>query len=148
MLHEILSQYFEDIDDSIRNLENANVERYEEEVLTSSRANLRIRVRFLSGHLLEVNEAIVIVKDQLKHLGYRYHFQDQENNLIFRYDNTPHFPELKSFPHHKHLKNKVEDSNEPQMFHFFFGHFVPLLSDVCCPRITTDHSWQQASPFG
>jgi hypothetical protein len=113
MLHEILSQYFEDIDDSIRKLENANVERYEEEVLTSSRANLRIRVRFLSGHLLEVNEAIVIVKDQLKHLGYRYHFQDQENNLIFRYDNTPHFPELKSFPHHKHLKNKVEDSDAP-----------------------------------
>jgi hypothetical protein len=113
MLHEILSQYFEDIDDSIRKLENANVERYEEEVLTSSRANLRIRVRFLSGHLLEVNEAIVIVKDQLKHLGYRYHFQDQENNLIFRYDNTPHFPELKSFPHHKHLTNKVEDSDAP-----------------------------------
>ena len=113
MLHEVLSQYFEDIDDSIRKLENANVERYEEEVLTSSRANLRIRVRFLSGHLLEVNEAIVIVKDQLKHLGYRYHFQDQENNLIFRYDNTPHFPELKSFPHHKHLINKVEDSDAP-----------------------------------
>ena len=113
MLHEILSQYFEDIDDSIRKLESANVERYEEEVLTSSRANLRIRVRFLSGHLLEVNEAIVLVKDQLKHLGYRYHFQDQENNLIFRYDNTPHFPDLKSFPHHKHLKNKVEDSDEP-----------------------------------
>ena len=81
--------------------------------LTSSRANLRVRVRFLSGHLLEVNEAIFIEANQIKHLGYRYHFQDQENNLIFRYDNTPHFPDLKSFPHHKHLKEKVEDSNEP-----------------------------------
>ncbi len=113
MLHEILSQYFENIEDSIRKLESANIERYEEEVLTSSRANLRIRVRFLSGHLLEVNEAIVIESDRLKHLGYRYHFQDQQNNLIFRYDNTPHFPDLTSFPHHKHLKNKVEDSDEP-----------------------------------
>ncbi len=113
MLHDILSQYLADIEDSIRRLESANVERYEEEVLTSSRANLRIRVRFLNGHLLEVNEAIVIEADQLKHLGYRYHFQDQQNNLIFRYDNTPHFPDLKSFPHHKHLKNKVEDSDEP-----------------------------------
>ena len=113
MLHDILSQYFGDIEDSIRRLERANVERYEEEVLTTSRANLRIRVRFLSGHLLEVNEAIVIEADQIKHLGYRYHFQDQQNNLIFRYDNTPHFPDLKSFPHHKHLKNKVEDSDEP-----------------------------------
>jgi len=108
-----LSQYLGDIEDSIRRLERANVERYEEEILTSSRANLRIRVRFLSGHLLEVNEAIVIEADQIKHLDYRYHFQDQQNNLIFRYDNTPHFPDLKSFPHHKHLKNKVEDSDEP-----------------------------------
>ena len=113
MLHDILSQYLGDIEDSIRRLERANVERYEEEVLTTSRANLRIRVRFLSGHLLEVNEAIVIEADQIKHLGYRYHFQDQQNNLIFRYDNTPHFPDLKSFPHHKHIKNNVEDSDEP-----------------------------------
>jgi hypothetical protein len=113
MLHDILSQYLGDIEDSIRRLERANVERYEEEVLTSARANLRIRVRFLSGHLLEVNEAIVIEADQIKHLGYRYHFQDQQNNLIFRYDDTPHFPDLKSFPHHKHPKNKVEESDEP-----------------------------------
>jgi hypothetical protein len=113
MLHDILSQYLEDIEDSIRRLERANVERYEEEVLTSSRANLKIRVRFLSGHLLEVNEAIAIEADQIKHLGYRYHLQDQQNNLIFRYDNTPHFPDLKSFPHHKHLINKVENSDEP-----------------------------------
>ena len=113
MLHDILSQYLGDIEDSIRRLESANVERYEEEILTSSRANLRIRVRFLTGHLLEVNEAIVLEANQIKHLGYRYHFQDQQNNLIFRYDNTPHFPDLKSFPHHKHLKNKVEDSDGP-----------------------------------
>ena len=39
MLHDILSQYFGDIEDSIRRLERANVERYEEEVLTTSRAN-------------------------------------------------------------------------------------------------------------
>ena len=115
MLHDILSQYFEDIENSIRKLERANVERYEEEVLTPSRANLRIRVRFLSGHLLEVNEAIVLEADKIKHLGYRYHFQDQENNLIFRYDSTPHFPDLKTFPHHKHLNKKVEASNRPQI---------------------------------
>ena len=46
-------------------------------------------------------------------ITWRYHFQDQQNNLIFRYDNTPHFPDLKSFPHHKHVKNKVEESDEP-----------------------------------
>ena len=115
MLHDILSQYLEDIEDSIRKLETVNVECYEEEVLTSSRVNIRIRVRFLRGHLLEVNEAIVLEADRIKHLGYRYHFQDQQNNLIFRYDNTPHFPNLKNFPHHKHLNKKVEASTKPQI---------------------------------
>ena len=69
MLHDILSQYLEDIEDSIRKLETVNVECYEEEVLTSSRVNIRIRVRFLRGHLLEVNEAIVLEADQIKHLA-------------------------------------------------------------------------------
>ena len=113
MLHDILSQYLADIENSIRKLESVNVENYEEEVLTSSRVNLRIRARFLSGNLLELNEAIVLEANQIIHLGYRYHFQDQRNNLIFRYDNTPHFPDLKSFPHHKHLSNKVEESGMP-----------------------------------
>jgi len=113
MLHDILSQYLGDIENTIRKLESVNIENYEEEVLTSSRVNLRIRVRFLSGNLLELNEAIILEANQIIHLGYRYHFQDQHNNLIFRYDNTPHFPDLKSFPHHKHLSNKVEESGMP-----------------------------------
>ena len=68
MLHDILSQYLGDIEDSIRKLD-------------------------------------------------RYHFQDQQNNLIFRYDNTPHFPNLKTFPHHKHLNKKIEASTRPQIFY-------------------------------
>ncbi len=27
--------------------------------------------------------------------------------MIFRYDNTPHFPSLPKFPHHKHLFDTV-----------------------------------------
>jgi hypothetical protein len=46
------------------------------------------------------------------HLGYRYPFQDHQNNLIFRYDNTPHFPDVKSFPHHKHNPDKVVTVDE------------------------------------
>ena len=113
MLHDIIAQYLGGIESSIRKLENVNIENYEEEVLTSSRVNLRIRVRFFSGNLLELNEAVVLEANQIIHLGYRYHFQDQHNNLIFHYDNTPHFPDLKSFPHHKHLSNKVEESDMP-----------------------------------
>jgi len=46
-----------------------------EEILTSERANLRIRLRFQSGCLLEINEAIIVENNAPKTLGYRYHFQ-------------------------------------------------------------------------
>ncbi len=36
---------------------------------------------------------------------YVYHYQSANGDLRFRYDNTPHFPALPSFPHHKHLSD-------------------------------------------
>jgi len=36
---------------------------------------------------------------------YVYHYQAADGSLIFRYDNTPHFPTLSSYPHHKHLSD-------------------------------------------
>jgi len=113
MLHEILSLYLESIEALIRNLKDAYLERYEEEILSSNRINLRIRIRFKTGYLFELNEAAIVVAGQFKRLNYRYHFQDSQNNLVFRYDNTPHFPNLDSFPHHKHLSNAVIPSEEP-----------------------------------
>ena len=84
MLHSLLSRYLRDIENAIRSLEGAYVERYEEEILTASRINLRVRIRFSSGYLLEVNEAVVVESEQIRHLGYRYHYQDRQNNLVFR----------------------------------------------------------------
>lgn len=113
MLHNLLSRYLDKIEAEIRKLEDVYVERYEEEILTSDRINLRIRVRFKTGNLFELNEAVIIEGDQLERLNYRYHFQDRQNNLIFRYDNTPHFPDLENFPHHKHLRDGIMSSEEP-----------------------------------
>jgi len=115
MLLDLLSQYLGDIAAKVRELEDAKVERYEEELLATNRVNLRIRVRFLSGYLLELNEAAIVEAGQLIHLGYRYHFQNKQNNLIFRYDNTPHFPDLEGFPHHKHLSDKVTRIEKPSI---------------------------------
>jgi len=116
MLSDILVRYLREVEIAIRGLEGAYVERYEDEILLSNRADLRIRVRFQSGSLLELNEAIVVESGSIRHLGYRYHFQDSQNQLVFRYDNTPHFPEFKNFPHHKHLPDKVADVEEPSIF--------------------------------
>ena len=115
MLPDFMIKYLGDVEVAIRKLKDVYVEYYEEEIMTANRVNLRIRVRFTNGHLLELNEAVIGEEGTLRFLGYRYHFQDSQNNIVFRYDNTPHFPDLESFPHHKHLCNDVVSSDEPSV---------------------------------
>jgi hypothetical protein len=115
MLLKLLSDYLNQVEQAIVQCENAYVERYQEEILTSQRANLRIRLRFKQTHLLEINEAIVITDNYLEFLDYRYHLQNEKNNLVFRYDSTPHFPNLSTFPHHKHLPNDVISCHKPEI---------------------------------
>jgi len=35
--------------------------------------------------------------------------------MVFRYDNTPHFPELDTYPHHKHLSDGVIPLDQPSI---------------------------------
>jgi len=39
-------------------------------------------------------------------------FMDGHNELIVRWDNAPHHPHLKTYPHHKHLQEAIENSME------------------------------------
>ena len=115
MPHERLSDYLQKVERAILKCVDAYVEKYTEEIITPERANLRIRVRFEKGYLLEINEAVLAQEGQLVFLDYRYHCQDKQNQLVFRYDNTPHFPGLDSYPHHKHLQNVVVPTGKPDI---------------------------------
>jgi hypothetical protein len=84
-------------------------------LLRPTRANLRLRVRFENGRLLEINEAVAIDGGALCHLDYRYHCQDENNRLVFRYDSAPHFSDSPTFPHHKHLPDSVVSCRRPQI---------------------------------
>ena len=113
MLHERLADYLAEVEAAVRALADGHVERYEEEILTPERVNLRLRIRFASGYLLEISEAVVVVGSALQTLGYRYHCQDGNQALAFRYDDTPRFPDLAIFPHHKHLPDQVISAARP-----------------------------------
>lgn len=115
MRHRLLAAYLSEVEQSILGCRTAYVEVYREEVLTEMRANLRIRLRFNQGHLLEINEAIVVADDNLSFLDYRYRCQDDQNRLLFRCDSTPHFPSLPGFPHHKHLPDRVIACDQPSI---------------------------------
>lgn len=114
LLHESLECYFAEIEAAVVHLP-IYTENYVEQILTPERANLRIRLRFENGGLLEINEALIVENGVLETLGYRYHLQRADDELVFRYDNTPHFPDLPSFPHHKHLRDAVVASRKPEL---------------------------------
>ena len=59
MLFDSLIKYLSEVEATVRQAEGAYVERYEEEIVAADRVNLRIRVRFQKGHMLELNEAVI-----------------------------------------------------------------------------------------
>lgn len=88
-----LVEYLAEVAAAFQGLQDCHVEKYEEEILTPERANLRIRVRFAAGQLLEYNEAVATHSNNLEHLSYRYHFQATNNDLIFlirQHSSLPH----------------------------------------------------------
>jgi len=107
--------YFDQVDQLLESYPNGYVENYNATILSGERANLKLRLRFYFKYLLSISEALVVVDDQIMVIDYRYHFQDGQNNLIFRYDNTPHFPNLSSFPHHKHFADHVISCDQPSL---------------------------------
>jgi len=110
-----ITEYFEEIRTLIKEISRVEIERYEEQVLSSERGNLRIRLRFFDNSLLEISEAIHIMKGTFTWLSYRYHYQNPDGSIIFRYDNTPHHPEVSTYPNHKHTGELVVNAARPNI---------------------------------
>jgi hypothetical protein len=71
---------------------------------------------FSDGSRLHFRE-LVNVQEVVVRLMYRYHYQGSDNQLVFRYDDTPHHLELSGFPHQKHsiLKKNISTSEPPNL---------------------------------
>ena len=63
-------------------------------------------VFFVNDTLLHFRE-FVNTQDGIQRFTYVYHYQAADGARVFRYDDTPHFPTLSSFPHHKHLADET-----------------------------------------
>ncbi len=78
----------------------------------------RFRVTLQDGGLLEFMERVVYLKqeERLQVTTYKYYWQDQNQQLVKRWDNAPHFPGLHGFPHHIHIGQKGNVvPNKPMM---------------------------------
>ncbi len=72
---------------------------------------IRLSAKFINGDELNVFE--YRIRGDVK--KYAYNLQNSGGRLIFRYDNRPHYPEVETFPHHKHLADSPvpEPSRKP-----------------------------------
>ncbi|NCJ08635.1 hypothetical protein GS597_19410 [Synechococcales cyanobacterium C] len=119
MSRRFLLAYFDGIEQQLLNLPNHYIEQFSATILTRERGSLKLRIRFRRKYLLAVSEALLVIEGQVTQIDYRYHFQDEKNQIIFRYDSTPHFPDLATFPHHKHLPDVVITADKPALSQVF-----------------------------
>ncbi len=83
---------------------------------SETRLVLRGELRFIDGSRLVFLEYLVEHGSVVRRVAYRFHYEDSRGNLVFRYDNAPHHPELPTFPHHKHLGDgRVVEAREPSL---------------------------------
>jgi hypothetical protein len=65
--------------------------------------HLRARLDLADGSQLEFSEYMQrSPAGKIAVITYSYHWADASNQLIKRWDNTPHFPDLPGFPDHIH----------------------------------------------
>jgi hypothetical protein len=117
-LNNIL-EYFEKVQNIVEALSKVEIERYDEEIFSEGRGNIKFRIRFHDNSLLEVSEAIYFDSEKFLWLSYRYHYQKPDGSVIFRYDNTPHYPHVDTYPDHKHVGSSVVGSLRPDIENVF-----------------------------
>jgi hypothetical protein len=73
-----------------------------EEIRPNKQAVIKAKIVLIDGSILHIKEYID-AKYTIQKVSYAYQYQEKDGELIFRYDNAVHRPEL-GFKEHKHTK--------------------------------------------
>ena len=88
---------------------------FHSEIIDFDKGFFKAQLDFYDDSKLFVFESDLIINGKALIENYRYHYQNSNGKLIFRWDNAPHFPKLKSFPHHVHIGNSVKQCRQPTL---------------------------------
>ena len=77
---------------------------------------IRGEIKLIDSSVLYFREFVDLSKEKFKD-DYSYQYQKEDDSLVFRYDNAPHYPEIKSFPHHRHQSSEenIVECPEPDL---------------------------------
>ena len=98
-----IAEYFETIKDRLFVVSFVAEFKIVKQVDRSKNGHIRVRVIFTDNSQLEFSEFVEQnAGDEIQVVTYSYHWSDENDTILRRWDNTPHFPKLKNFPHHIH----------------------------------------------
>lgn len=107
-----LYTYFSRLYSTVVSRQEISIDQFDIQTVSDGVALFVATLRFYDGSILFIEEMLdEKARKSVEKLRYRYHYQNSAGNLIFRYDNAPHHPSLKTYPHHKHEKNKISEAN-------------------------------------
>lgn len=76
---------------------------------------LKGQITIIDSSTLEISIFATESSEKLSIDKYRLHYMNAGGQMVFRYDNSPHHPEIDSYPHHKHTPGKIRPSNIPSI---------------------------------
>jgi len=74
-----------------------------------------------------INYAVVDIYYSKSSGKYSFHYEDENN--IYRHDNSPHHPEINTFPRHSHHNEIVDVSHLPEIILGSSFEFFQLIVD-------------------
>lgn len=112
----VLFRYLSRLYDTITSRDDIVIESLDVPQPSQAIARLTGRLRFADGSLLDFDEEVLPKgKRGVEKIHYSYHYQRADGSTVFRYDNAPHHREVKSFPHHKHVGEKIAAAEAPDL---------------------------------
>jgi len=92
----LIEDYFEQVELLVRRATIVHSSSITYDKRSAHIGSVRGEIYFLDGSLLHVRE-FVNVERGVERYTYAYHYQRADGRLIFRYDDTPHFPDCPVF---------------------------------------------------
>lgn len=100
--------FFEILNRFLDIIESYEIIEFQEEDFIS---RLRVKVRLIDASYLWIRE----VRKKNKIIAYSYYWMDNDNRILTGWDNAPHHKEIRTFPHHKHIGNSIEPSEQKSL---------------------------------
>lgn len=111
----ILNTYLARLEDTLRSRKDITIHTWRIRRITNI-AIFKAIIQFYDDSQLDMAEQIEKVSyREVKRVSYKFHYQQADKTLIFRYDDSPHYPKLSTFPHHKHVGDKVYETQAPDL---------------------------------